>query len=105
MAKLNNYSIGGWTSKNYLRILQAGRVDGDEIVPLYETEDGKEYALVSYISTTEDAKRIDVTNLGGGHFEKLIRAGDRPQAVRALLHVTTYGRAGLTRDTRPIRLF
>eukprot|EP01037_Dinobryon_pediforme_P014681 gene14681-14805_t len=49
-------------------------VDGDEIVPLYETEDGKEYALVSYISTTEDAKRIDVTNLGGGHFEKLIRA-------------------------------
>lgn len=97
IAKLNGYSIGGWTSKSYLGTLQTGRVGNDRIRPIYQTENDEEYALVSYIPTTEDAKRVDVVNLGGGHFEKLIRSYDRPQGVRALRHKSTY-RVG---DTRP----
>ena len=98
MAKLNGYSIGGWTSKSYLGELQEGRVGNDRIRPIYQTENDEEYVLVSYIPTTEDAKRVDVVNLGGGHFEKLIRSDDRPQAVRALRHKNTY--RGV-QDTRP----
>lgn len=49
LARLNNYNIGGWTSKGYLATLQSGRTAEDRIIPIYQTENDGGNMLLSVI--------------------------------------------------------
>ncbi len=96
MSVLNNWNIGAWTSKHYLRVLQAGRIAEDIIRPIHATEDN-EYLLTSEMYNTPSAKTIDVVNLGGGHFEKLVISNDYSRSARSIRHKALYNLS----NTRP----
>ena len=91
MGILNNYNIGAWVSKSYLGELQSGRRGGanDEIRPIHTTEDGN-YSLVNELYSNKTGKQVDLTNLWGGHFEKLVGAFDYARAARSLRHQASH---------------
>lgn len=88
IATLNNYDIYCWVSESSFRMMrmQAGGWIAD---PIYKTPDGR-FILVDFVSGGSNAKRVDILNLGGGHFEKWVSETDIPRLARSIRHKTAY---------------
>jgi hypothetical protein len=88
IAVLNNYDIYCWVSGRTFSMLQLQK-EAWVTSPIYATP-GNQLVLINFISGGQNAKRIDILNLGGGHFEKFVSAGDYPRLARSIRHKTAY---------------
>ncbi len=85
MALLNHCDIYSWVSASTFAGMQAS---ASATLPIYQTSD-KAFVLTSVISGGEGAKRVDILNENGFHFEKWVVA-DRGALAKAIRHKAAY---------------
>ncbi len=90
LALLNNYNIGAWISKSHQNY--------DPERAIYLSSNDGQYSLTDYVAVAPDAKRVDVINCHGRHFEKLVDAFDYTRAARSIRHKNAHVGLGNTRS-------
>ncbi|WP_207216345.1 hypothetical protein [Candidatus Finniella inopinata] len=87
IAALNHCDIYSWVSPHVFRAMQAS---ASATTPVYETPD-KAFVLTSFTSGGKDARRIDILNTSGIHFEKWVNTADLYALSSAIHHKKEHG--------------